>query len=138
MVKIPKIKMAWIYSKKNKKEHQTTKTYAMNHAKQKIEETREKIESYSLAIKQKSKAISKAQNEKFKLQEQILFSKLTLRGSDFEIYDKVRENLNNQMEESKNLMRKIDIMRNEHVALQNELAMQKDLLAIRIESYRKK
>jgi hypothetical protein len=109
----------------------------MNHAKQKIEETKERIESYSLAIKEKSKAISKAQNEKFKLQEQILFSKLTLRGSDFEIYDKVRENLNNQMEESKNLMRKIDILRNEHVALQNELAMQKELLKIRIEGYRK-
>ena len=55
----------------------------MNHAKQKIEETREKIESYSLAIKEKSKAISKAQSEKFKLQEQILFSQLTLHGSDF-------------------------------------------------------
>jgi hypothetical protein len=110
----------------------------MNHAKQKIEETKEKIESYSLAIKEKSKAISKAQREKFILQEQILFSKLTLRGSDFEIYDKVRENLNNQMEESKNLTRKIDILRNEHVALQNELAMQKELFKIRIESYRKK
>ena len=109
----------------------------MNHAKQKIEETREKIESYSLAIKEKSKAISKAQREKFKLQEQILFSQLTLRGSDFEIYDKVRENLNNQMEESKNLTRKIDILRNEHVALQNELAMQKELFKIRIEDYRK-
>ena len=110
----------------------------MNHAKQKIEETRERIESYSLAIKVKSKAISKAQSEKFKLQEQILFSQLTLQGSDFEVYDKVRENLNNQMEESRNLMRKIDIMRNEHVALQNELAMQKELLKIRIEVYRKK
>ena len=110
----------------------------MNHAKQKIEETREKIESYSLAIKEKSKAISKAQREKFILQEQILFSQLTLHGSDFEIYDKVRENLNNQMEESKNLMRKIDIMRNEHVALLNELEMQKELFKIRIESYRKK
>jgi uncharacterized coiled-coil DUF342 family protein len=109
----------------------------MTHAKQKIEETREKIESYSLAIKEKSKAISKAQREKFKLQEQILFSQLTLRGSDFEIYDKVRENLNNQMEESKNLTRKIDILRNEHVALQNELAMQKELFKIRIEDYRK-
>ena len=110
----------------------------MNHAKQKIEETKEKIESYSLAIKEKSKAISKAQNEKFKLQEQILFSQLTLQGSDFEIYDKVRENLNNQMEESKSLTRKIDIMRNEHAALLKELEMQKDLLAIRIEDYRKK
>jgi len=107
----------------------------MNHAKQKIEETKERIESYLLAIKEKSKAISKAQREKFKLQEQILFSQLTLRGSDFELYDKVRENLNNQMEESKNLMRKIDIMRNEHVALLNELEMQKELLKIRIEGY---
>ena len=110
----------------------------MNHAKQKIEETKEKIESYSLAIKEKSKDISKAQREKFIMQEQILFSKLTLRGSDFEIYDKVRENLNNQMEESKNLTRKIDILRNEHVAILKELEMQKELLKIRIESYRKK
>jgi hypothetical protein len=41
------------------------------------------------------------------------------------------------MEESKNLTRKIDILRNEHVALQNELAMQKELFKIRIEDYRK-
>lgn len=109
----------------------------MNHAKNKIELTRDKITSYTKEVMRKSKKIDEKMNQLFKTQETVLNLKIALMGSDFDIVPQLRMNLEDSISRQRNLQIEIDGLRKEHNFLANELEIQKDLLRIRIEDYRK-